>query len=103
MSMLWSQAKPQYVQWRAAINALIDDEERRIQTANAFALREAGCFMAVMLAALAAMRAGLATVVDRVREATDSIETGSSEIASGNTDLSQRTERARAGSPTSSA
>jgi len=53
-AMLWSQARPQYVQWLASINALIDYEEKRIQAENAFALRETGSFMAVMLAALAA-------------------------------------------------
>ncbi len=52
--LLWQQAKPQYVQWLAAINRLIDFEEARIQAENAVALREAGSFRAVMLSALAA-------------------------------------------------
>ncbi|HEY0819540.1 MAG TPA: methyl-accepting chemotaxis protein [Rhizobacter sp.] len=45
-----------------------------------------------VLASLADMQAGLARVVGRVRDASDSIATGSAEIASGNADLSQRTE-----------
>lgn len=49
---LWSQAKPLYVQWLAAINKLIDFEEARIQKANQTALDEAGGFLGVMFAAL---------------------------------------------------
>ena len=49
---LWKQAKPQYVQWLAAINQLIDFEEARIQAENRTALEQAGGFLAVMLAAL---------------------------------------------------
>ena len=52
-TMLWTQAKPQYVQWRASINKLIDFQERRIQAANQQALAEAGRFVTVMLTALA--------------------------------------------------
>ena len=52
-TLLWQQAKPQYVQWLAAINRLIDFEEGRIQAENAIALGEAGSFRAVMLSALA--------------------------------------------------
>lgn len=52
-TMLWSQAKGQYVQWLAAINQLIDHEENRIQAQNKIALDEAGSFLNVMLAALA--------------------------------------------------
>jgi methyl-accepting chemotaxis protein len=33
-TLLWSEAKPRYVQWLAAINQLIDYEERRIQAEN---------------------------------------------------------------------
>ena len=51
--LLWSQAKPQYVQWLAAINKLIDFEEQRIQVENRIALDQAGGFMTGMLAALA--------------------------------------------------
>jgi len=149
-TLLWSQAKPQYVQWLAAINKLIDFEERRIQTANQAALDQAGGFVRVMVAALAialpcgialawvisrsivnqlgaepavlgnaarqvaegnlsplpgvtdamrgsvlaslgVMQSSLASLVGRVRSASDSIATGSKEIASGNLDLSQRT------------
>ncbi|MDP2008031.1 MAG: methyl-accepting chemotaxis protein [Rubrivivax sp.] len=50
--LLWNQAKPEYVQWLAAVNKLIDFEEARIQTANKVALEEAGSFLSVMLAAL---------------------------------------------------
>ncbi|MBA4109129.1 MAG: methyl-accepting chemotaxis protein [Leptothrix sp. (in: Bacteria)] len=53
-AQLWSQAKPQYVQWLAAINKLIDFEEARIQAQNKIAENEADGFLAVMLAALAA-------------------------------------------------
>ncbi|MFC4621019.1 methyl-accepting chemotaxis protein [Comamonas nitrativorans] len=50
---LWSQAKPLYAQWLAAINALIDFEETRIQAENRAALETAGGFMPFMLTALA--------------------------------------------------
>ena len=53
-TMLWTQAKPQYVQWLASINQLIDFQEQRIQTANQQSLAEAGRFVTVMLTALAA-------------------------------------------------
>ena len=148
---LWQQAKPQYVQWLAAINRLIDFEEARLQARNKVALDEASQFLSVMLGALAlalavgvtlamaisrsivgqlgaepaalgaaarrvsegdlspvpgaadapadsvlaslgGMQAGLARVVAQVREASDAIASGSAEIASGNTDLSRRTE-----------
>ncbi|WP_159914003.1 methyl-accepting chemotaxis protein [Pantoea sp. 18069] len=49
---LWNQAKPQYVQWLAAINKLIDFEEARIQAENKTALEQAGGFLTVMLTAL---------------------------------------------------
>jgi len=49
--MLWSQAKPQYVQWLAAINKLIDAEEVYIQAANKLALEQAGGFVTAMLVA----------------------------------------------------
>ncbi|HRO80628.1 MAG TPA: methyl-accepting chemotaxis protein, partial [Alicycliphilus denitrificans] len=49
---LWNQAKPQYVQWLAAINRLIDFEEARIQAENRTALEQAGSFLTVMLSAL---------------------------------------------------
>jgi len=52
-TLLWSQAKPQYVQWLAAINQLIDYEEQRIQAQNKIALDEADGFLTVMLTALA--------------------------------------------------
>ena len=51
-TLLWSQAKPQYVQWLAAINQLIDYEEQRIQVENKIALEEAEGFLTVMLTAL---------------------------------------------------
>ena len=51
--MLWAQAKPEYVQWLAAVNKLIDFEEERIQAANKTALGEAGSFLTAMLVALA--------------------------------------------------
>ncbi|WP_027995084.1 methyl-accepting chemotaxis protein [Simplicispira psychrophila] len=49
---LWTQAKPQYVQWLAAINRLIDHEEVRIQAQNKTALEGAQGFLSVMLAAM---------------------------------------------------
>ena len=52
-SLLWSKAKPQYVQWLASINQLIDFEESRVQALNKVALKEAVGFRAVMLTALA--------------------------------------------------
>ena len=45
-----------------------------------------------VLASLSAMQQNLASIVTKVRGATDSISTGTSEIAMGNVDLSQRTE-----------
>ena len=50
--MLWGQAKPQYVQWLAAINRLIDFEEARIQAENATAMAQARGFGAVMVGSL---------------------------------------------------
>ncbi|MBT9456582.1 MAG: MCP four helix bundle domain-containing protein [Burkholderiaceae bacterium] len=52
-SLLWSQAKPQYVKWLAAINKLIDYEEDRIQAESRIALAQADGFLTVMLSALA--------------------------------------------------
>lgn len=49
---LWTKAKPQYVQWLAAINQLIDFEEERVQAKNKVALAQASGFLTVMLAAL---------------------------------------------------
>ena len=49
---LWTQAKPQYVQWLAAINQLIDFKEARIQAVNQHAMDEAGSFLGVMFSAL---------------------------------------------------
>ncbi len=51
--LLWTQAKPQYVQWLASINKLIDFEEERIQVENKIAAQQASGFLAVMLTALA--------------------------------------------------
>lgn len=51
--LLWSQAKPQYEQWLAAINKLIDFEEEKIQASNKIALAEAGNFLKIILTALA--------------------------------------------------
>ena len=50
---LWQQAKPQYVQWLAAINKLIDFKEGRIQEVNRGAMQEADSFLSVMFTALA--------------------------------------------------
>ncbi|MDE1182261.1 methyl-accepting chemotaxis protein [Paraburkholderia sp.] len=46
-----------------------------------------------LLYALQAMQAGLIETVSRVRSGTENINVGASEIAAGNTDLSQRTEQ----------
>jgi methyl-accepting chemotaxis protein len=46
------QAKPQYVQWLAAINKLIDFQEVHIQAQSKLALEQAGGFVTVMLTAL---------------------------------------------------
>ncbi|MCX2865440.1 methyl-accepting chemotaxis protein [Paucibacter sp. PLA-PC-4] len=53
-AMLWSQAKPEYVQWLAAVNQLIDYEEGRIQAENKIAMDQADGFLTVMMTALAA-------------------------------------------------
>ncbi|MFG6428373.1 methyl-accepting chemotaxis protein [Roseateles sp. LYH14W] len=52
-ALLWGEAKPQYVQWLAAINRLIDYEESRIQVENKIALEQSDGFLQVMLIALA--------------------------------------------------
>ncbi|MES2739346.1 MAG: methyl-accepting chemotaxis protein [Pseudomonadota bacterium] len=49
--------------------------------------------VARLLTALASMTDNLEGIVSRVRETSDSIATGSAEIATGNSDLSQRTEQ----------
>jgi methyl-accepting chemotaxis protein len=149
---LWTKAKPQYVQWLASINKLIDHEEVRIQAQNKTALEGAKGFLAVMLialcmalamalglawsisrnvvrqlgaepaelgavaervaqgdlspvpngtqapegsvlASLVTMQRSLSQLVSRVREASNAIATGAEEIASGNADLSNRTEQ----------
>jgi len=51
-ALLWSQAKPQYTEWLAAINKLIDFEEARLREKNTIALDQAGGFLTVMLTAL---------------------------------------------------
>ena len=51
--LLWREAKPQYEQWLAAINKLIDFEESLIRANNALALERTGRFVTVMMAALA--------------------------------------------------
>ena len=52
MQTLWNDAKPQYVQWLAAINRLIDYKEARIQATNQTAMEVAGTFLEVMFVAL---------------------------------------------------
>ncbi|WP_422689075.1 methyl-accepting chemotaxis protein [Comamonas endophytica] len=52
VNTLWSQAKPQYVQWLASINRLIDLKEKHIQAANQGAMDEASGFLRVMFTAL---------------------------------------------------
>ena len=47
--LLWNEAKPQYEQWLAAINALIDFEEKRIGENNGVAVGAAGGFLRLML------------------------------------------------------
>jgi methyl-accepting chemotaxis protein len=67
-TLLWSQAKPQYVQWLASINKLIDFEEARIQASNKIAIAQATGFRAVMLTSLAlalVVGIGLALVIAR--------------------------------------
>ena len=51
-SLLWSRAKPQYVQWLASINRLIEFEEARLQALNTVAMQEAAGFRTVMFTAL---------------------------------------------------
>ncbi|WP_281262563.1 methyl-accepting chemotaxis protein [Aquabacterium olei] len=66
--VLWHDAKPQYEQWLAAINRLIDYEEAKLQAKNKIALDEAQGFLAVMLGVLATSLAGgawLAWVIGR--------------------------------------
>jgi methyl-accepting chemotaxis protein len=56
--ILWRDAKPQYEQWLAAINKLIDHQEAQLQAKNKIALDEAQGFLAMMLGLLAAALAG---------------------------------------------
>ncbi|MBY0412180.1 MAG: methyl-accepting chemotaxis protein, partial [Burkholderiaceae bacterium] len=49
-ALLWTQAKPQYEQWLAAINKLIDFEEERITSNTSVASKEADQFSKVMAA-----------------------------------------------------
>jgi methyl-accepting chemotaxis protein len=56
--VLWRDAKPQYEQWLAAINKLIDYQEAKLQAKNKFALEEAQGFLTVMLVTLAIALAG---------------------------------------------
>jgi methyl-accepting chemotaxis protein len=53
-AQLWAEAKPQYVQWLAAINRLIDHEEVGIQAQSKIAMDQANGFLPVMLSALVA-------------------------------------------------
>jgi methyl-accepting chemotaxis protein len=58
--LLWTEVKPAYVAWLAAINRLIDFEEAAIQRGTGVARSEAGSFLPVMFGALAlALAAGL--------------------------------------------
>ncbi len=50
---LWQRAKPEYVQWLAAINRMIDFKEQHIQATNQSAMQEASGFLRVMFTALA--------------------------------------------------
>ena len=52
VNLLWSEAKPQYVQWLAAINRLIDFKEQHIQATNQSAMDEASGFLRAMFTAL---------------------------------------------------
>ena len=63
-TLLWTEVKPQYVQWLAAINKLIDFEELRIREANQQALTEAEGFVRAMLGAVGvALAIGLVLAV----------------------------------------
>jgi methyl-accepting chemotaxis protein len=67
-TVLWQEAKPQFEQWLAAINQLIDFEEVRLQEQNKLALNEAQGFLSAMLGMLAAalaFGAGLAWLIGR--------------------------------------
>ena len=63
-ALLWSEAKPQYEQWLATINKLIDYEEGRIIKNSTDANRDANQFSSVMLAiTLVALCIGVAATV----------------------------------------
>ena len=49
---LWQKAKPEYIEWLAAINHLIDFKDKHIQDTNQSALNEASGFLYVMFTAL---------------------------------------------------
>lgn len=66
--LLWRDVKPQYTQWLADINKLIDFEESKLQAKNKAALSEAEGFLAVMLGVLVVALvggAGLAWTIGR--------------------------------------
>ncbi len=64
-ALLWAEAKPQYEQWLAAANKLIDYEETRIMQNSEAANRDASQFTGVMLAItlLAVLISVAATVI----------------------------------------
>ena len=70
-SLLWAQAKPQYVKWLASINRLIDFEEARIISNNTAANQEAKGFGTAMLLITAlAVAASVAAAVLLARNIT---------------------------------
>ena len=69
-ALLWAEAKPQYEQWLAAANKLIDYEEARIIKDSATANQDASQFTGVMLAIT--LLAVLISVAATVRQSADS-------------------------------
>ena len=105
-TQLWSEAKPQYVAWLAAINKLIDFEESRIQTQSKIAMGEASSFLVVMLAALVvALLSGAAlawaiprSIVRQLGAEPDELGEVAQRVASGDLSAVAGADRAPAGS-----
>jgi methyl-accepting chemotaxis protein len=70
-ALLWTQAKPEYVQWLASINRLIDFEEARIITNNTDAKQAANGFgKAMLLITVLAVAASVAAALLLARNIT---------------------------------
>src|SRR3989344_1697967 len=115
-ALLWAEAKPQYEQWLAAANKLIDYEEGRIIKNSQTANQDASQFTAVVqsiqqgnltahvqvkagdtgsvMVAVRDMQQRFHELVSAVRDNIAQLRTTSDDISSGNQNLGHRTEQA---------